>query len=388
MSILNTRYWFSKPFKRASCAILIILTALCIVKSFRLPEHQLPVKQSPLTETFPAAASARSDADLPPIPPWNAPPDPHVSENTPLLIGFTRNWELLQQVVVSYLTAGWPADDVYIVENTGTMTANRDGRLTINNPFFLDHVRLTKILGVHILSTPTYLTFSQLQNFYLATALEKGWEHFFWAHMDTAVLTDENYEVQPFKTLYQRAVAVLQESTRPENSKLAARWFSYDNLALVRTAVYLDVGGWDVAIPYYMSDCDMRERIRMHNYTIQDASVGHIFDVRTSLPDLGRFYNRGGQKQSTQYEELLFDLQNINLQNRRYNRKQWQMRQQGGRGEPFYRDPDGFQKGIDNMIDAGRKAYARKWGGDGFQCGKSDRKTEDDAWKPRKWWFR
>jgi hypothetical protein len=56
----------------------------------------------PIVDNFPLAAAAHSAAELPPIPPWNESPSPHVPEKTPLFIGFTRNWRLLQQAVVSH----------------------------------------------------------------------------------------------------------------------------------------------------------------------------------------------------------------------------------------------------------------------------------------------
>ena len=103
-----------------------------------------------VTETFPMAAVAKSSTDLPSIPPLNSPPITHVAEVTPLFIGFTKNWPLLQQTLVSFLTAGWPSDDIYVVENTGVMDANQQGRLGLQNPFYLDYARLTKVFGVHV----------------------------------------------------------------------------------------------------------------------------------------------------------------------------------------------------------------------------------------------
>ena len=150
-----------------------------------------PDPSPPIVDNFPLAASAKSPSDLPPIPTWNAIPNPRVPEKTPLFIGFTRNWRLLQQVVVSYITAGWPPEDIYVVENTGAMYSNRDNLLTLQNPFYIDHHRLTKTLGINVLNTPTLLTFAQLQNFYIYTSLNNNWSHYFWAHMDTLVLSDE-----------------------------------------------------------------------------------------------------------------------------------------------------------------------------------------------------
>jgi hypothetical protein len=134
-----------------------------------------------IIDNFPLAAAAHSSSDLPPIPSWNTPPSKHAEENTPLFIGFTRNWRLLQQVVVSYITAGWPASDIYVVENTGVMDSNAKGSLSLQNPFFLNYSRLG-MLGVNVVRTPTLLTFAQLQNFYLHTSIERKWPIYFWSH--------------------------------------------------------------------------------------------------------------------------------------------------------------------------------------------------------------
>ena len=51
----------------------------------------------PVEDNFPLADTIVSKADFPAIPSWNKPPSPHVPEKTPLLIGFTRNWPMLQR---------------------------------------------------------------------------------------------------------------------------------------------------------------------------------------------------------------------------------------------------------------------------------------------------
>lgn len=79
----------------------------------------------------------------------NRPPKKHVREKTPLFVGFTRNWPQLLQCVVSYIAAGWPPEDIWVVENTGVMGANREGRLTLQNPFYLNHTQLG-MLGVNV----------------------------------------------------------------------------------------------------------------------------------------------------------------------------------------------------------------------------------------------
>jgi len=175
------------------------------------PSSKLPI---PIIDNFPLAQYAQSAADLPSIPSWNSPPSPHVQEKTPLLIGFTRNWRILQQCVVSYITAGWPPEDIYVVENTGVMESNTHGLLSLQNPFFLNHTRL-ELLVVNILVTPTLFTFAQLQNFYLWTAIENEWSHYFWSHMDVLDLSwedggigrdDSPHAEEKFQSLYQRAL--------------------------------------------------------------------------------------------------------------------------------------------------------------------------------------
>ncbi len=83
-------------------------------------------------------------------PKGNRPPKRHVKEKTPLFVGFTRNWPQLLQCVVSYIAAGWPPEDIWVVENTGVMNANREGRLSLQNPFYLNHTQLG-MLGVNVI---------------------------------------------------------------------------------------------------------------------------------------------------------------------------------------------------------------------------------------------
>ena len=363
----------------------------------------------PIVDNFPRAAAAKSGNDLPPIPPWNTPPDPHVEENTPLFIGFTRNWRLLQQVIVSYITGGWPPGDIYVVENTGTLNSNRDGLLTLQNPFYLDHHRLTEIFGINVISTPTLLTFAQLQNFYVHTALQKGWEHYFWGHMDIVAISDEEYKTEPYESLYMRAVKVMRDTLLPEYGPLAVRWFAYDRLSLVRTKAFVDVGGWDTMIPFYMTDCDMQERLWMKGFKIEPAEAAKIWDVSTSLDDLEMLYRRGRkatkskksisareeeeapqsdcaspstERNSPIYQDLLHTLDEMQNQksSNAAGRNTWQGRQHGGQGEPFYRDPEGFEKVVQMTIDLGRKVFAEKWGRG--QCDLRDAGlVEGDAWR-------
>ncbi|MDI1491890.1 MAG: hypothetical protein OHK93_003101 [Ramalina farinacea] len=411
-------------------------------KAKPIPLHKppLPEKPPPITDNFPLASHAKSPSDLPPIPAWNVPPRTHYKHATPLFIGFTRNWRLLQQTVVSYIVAGWPPSDIYVVENTGVMHSNADAKLTLQNPFFLDHGRLKRVLGVNVVVTPTLLTFAQLQNFYVWTALERGWVWYWWAHMDTVVVSDEEWDpasdkkeddkkdesgvskddakkAEPpkqkdeggYKSLYLRAIAALEETLDLDWGDLATRWFAYDRLALVKTKTFVDVGGWDTMIPFYMTDCDMHERLWMRGYRIEDAQAGRVWDVAGTLEDLGVLYLRGEvpapkeeedakkkddekKKEEKEKRDLLPDLNDYlsnrsskpakpsrnspaykaliqkldDLQHKKNDnaagRNTWQASQKGGQGEPFYRDSDGFERGVWMWMDFGRKVFEEKWG--------------------------
>lgn len=274
-----------------------------------LPRHPLykpPPSEPPLeiVDNFPLAASAQTNDDIPPIPSWNVPSKTHVPEKTPLFIGFTRNWRILQQAVVSYITAGWPPGDIYVIENTGTMDANRNGLLTLQNPFYLNHTRLHDLLGVNVLVTPTLLTFAQLQNFMLWTAIENKYPAYFWSHMDVVALPYEDQE--PYQSLYALAVSVLRASldssdkvddeTTEAKKPWALQFFAYDRLALVNTTAYEEVGGWDTQIPFYMTDCDMHERLSMAGFEQPQAHAGLVYDVSDSLDDLEVLYRKKGKE--------------------------------------------------------------------------------------------
>jgi hypothetical protein len=335
-------------------------------------------KNHPVVENFPLAAHISSPSDLPPVPSWNIPPTTHIPQTTPLFIGFTRNWPILQQTVVSYIAAGWPPSDIYVVENTGTMSFNRKNLLTLQNPFYLDYNRLTKGFGVNVLSTPTLLSFAQLQNFYLSFAEGKGWDHYFWGHMDVVAMSDEAYKDEKtgeYKTLYQRAVEDLGRVSAPGfEEKWAIRFYSYDRLALVNLHAFMDVGGWDPMIGYYLTDCDHHERLFMKKYTLKEVSIGMVYDIGSTLDDLLVLYRRkpavsgkwGDEDTavSDQWKNLTSTLDGMQRwkNENEMGRNFWQGQQQGGQGEPFYVDSRGFEEAIQMWIANGKAIYAEKWG--------------------------
>jgi hypothetical protein len=237
----------------------------------------------PIPDPFPLL-SQKSPAEVRrmlQVPDINRPPKPHVPEDTPLLIGFTRNWPQLLQCVSSYITAGWPPEDIYVVENTGVMFSNRDNLLSLQNPFYMNHTQL-QMLGVNVIVAPTLLTFAQLQNFYAWTALERNWTDFFWSHQDVVAFSFEK-EFRPHTdgfndisnySLYTRAVAILRYLRQPAIPKWAHHFFAYDHLTLVHRDAILDVGGWDTHIPFYATDCDMYDRLQVSSSTLPTPHGG------------------------------------------------------------------------------------------------------------------
>ena len=437
-------------------------------KIYKAPQEPPP---PPIPEYFPLAASAKSPADLPPVPNWNKPPSVHVPETTRLYIGFTRYWPLLQQVVVSYIAAGWPPEDIYVVENTGTFDANRNGQLSSSNPFYMDYHRLTKIFGVNVLTTPSLQSFAQLQNLYLSEAINNNLTYYFWGHMDVVAQTHEQWK--PYRSLYQIAVDTIRESMDPEYGKdpdtgerkqWAIRFFSYDWFALVNVDSYKKIGGWDSMISYYGTDCDMHSRIAMNGFTTPIADAGQIFDVGRSLDDLEILFRRRKKTKtvkrdaevdssahttpaltsstslsasassssasskhdstssttrlppgahltngastskedsshssgpnaaylsSTEEDELggpswqaLQDQLESMAQEKRDDpyRNSWQLKQRGGKGEPFYYDADGWEQALQMTIKTGTEVYEEKWGHRG--CGLGDTElVEGDQWR-------
>jgi len=371
-------------------------------------------------------------------PPVNAPPRYHYPEETPLLIGFTRNWPQLLQCVASYIAAGWPPEDIYVVENTGVMAANRDGKLSLQNPFYLNHTQLA-LLGVTVLTTPTLLSFAQLQNFYTHVALERDWADYFWSHQDVLVFSHENETIpaDPNKadsprghySLYTRAVAILQYLRQEGIPKWASHFFAYDHLTLVHRDAYLEVGGWDTHIPYYGTDCDMYDRLMWAGYWQGETPVGIVLDVSTVLEDLGALFRLPGvearfagdpgpfanftdekerkqregdpafqESEATRRRAIAEDGESFThlvevgrrMEQTKYAdgggwRNVWQLRQDGGQGEPFYRDPEGFEIGLRMLIETGRRVFAEKWGHRGCDIAQMGILAED-AWRLERDW--
>lgn len=287
-----------------------------------------------------------------------------MKEPTPIFVGFTRNWPLLQQTVVSLITAGWPPSDIYVVENTGVMDANRRGQLSLQNPFHLNHWRLLHIFQVNVLVTPSLQTFAQLQNFYLFHAITNNWPHYYWAHMDIMIQSSE--AKTPYLSFYQKAVNALRKAKKP----WAVKYFAYDWVTLMNTQAMVELGGWDSMISYYTIDCDMYDRMRMNNYTTDAEDCGPVYDTGESLEDLKVLYREGDELNSSTFHELQASFETMT--HRKNNpglgpRNRWQVAQTGGQGEPWYRDLDGFAEAQEIQVQAGIAVYTAKWHAKG--CG-------------------
>ena len=389
----------------------------------------------------------------PAIPKWNQPKSKLYKQYDlpvapPLLIGFTRNWPMLLQAVTSYITAGWPADQIYVIENTGMQQANARGQLSLQNPFYLNHTQL-KLLGVNIVQTPVLLSFAQLQNFYLSLTYLHEWPYFFWSHMDVLAMSYEDsepkYNEEGYKTIYERCLETLKDA-RDNDDHWGLRFFAYDHLALVNPLAYEDVGGWDTMIPYYITDCDMHSRLIMRKWSIKDGKAGHVIDVASYLDDLRVLYRvdgvkpdwydpspppleeGGGGKKSRirrgeiaghPHEKMMMDRRNETSSTASLSRRDdekdddlarfkalrevsgamdrhkhgdrgrntWQNAQHGGQGEPFYYNAAGFEEALGIMIETGRQVYKVKWGHRDCDLIEGARLKFEDQWLVEKDWF-
>lgn len=225
--------------------------------------------------------------------------------------------------------------------------------------------------------------------------------------------TDDRYE--GYESIYMGAVRSLRQAVSPDpdpnasdpSKPWAARFFAYDRLALVNRSAFESIGGWDAAIPYYHTDCDMHDRLKMYGfeYNLEDVQIGMVHDVASTLDDLLPLYRKKNTPQaaftveksaeergtsmrprsyisadwfgkpkegwvsdtigSSQYQHLMKvagELADFKAAKGGGGRNFWQNRQSGGMGEPYYRDAVGFETGLQMMIELGRAVYAEKWG--------------------------
>ena len=249
------------------------------------------------------------------------------------------------------------------------------------------------------------------------TALERNWEDYFWTHQDLLVFSYENQTAttpdEEYTSLHARALSVLRYMRQPGAPAWAHHFFAYDHLTLVHRDALLEIGGWDTHIPFYATDCDLYNRLTWAGYWQGEAEVGLILDVSSVLDDIGAlfrlpgahasFEGDPGDESETRYaarerrksvERAGETWEHLVAVGRRMEadkltedgvyRNTWQGKQTGGRGEPFYRDPEGFDTGVHMLVDTGRRLYAEKWGHRGCEINTAVR--HDDAWRLERDW--
>lgn len=303
---------------------------------------------------------------------------------TPLFIPFTRNDAMLTQTLLSYIAAGWPREEIIIVENTGTMDANPNGLLSKGNPFYLNYDTLRGRYGVSILRTPTLLSFAQLQNFMWATARSRGWRFYYWSHQDVAVLSDE--AATPYRSFYSNVLTSLRALNATADSqdpkiRWAARFYNFDWLTLVNVDAISGVGAWDPFIPYYNTDCDWYERARLAGYSVDEERVGDIYDLHKHFPTPEERFFGPEALNSERYRKLKEDLKRTMEEKNKDSeeRNTWQTEKKGGKGEPWTYDPQGFQKAWWMLADKGREVFLKKWSTGECAITKKGKKLTD-AW--------
>lgn len=328
---------------------------------------------------FPPPFAAGYSNYTPQVAPHNAVlrrPANYRPPRTPLFIAFTRNNDMLIQAVLSYIAAGWPRSDIIVVDNSGTMDANLRNDLTKANPFFLDYNILRSRYGVSILQTPTYLSFAQLQNFFLRTAMAHGWPYFFWSHMDIAVLSDERRK--PYRSFYGGVIDLLAElgyhnadtPTLFLRRDWAVKFFMFDWLTLVNVEAWRTIGAWDTFIPFYATDCDAYFRLAMHGFTADEVRAGNIYDMSLALKNPeARFFPKSKNEtlNSFRYQKLQEDLKDISDLKQEGDRNEWQAKNggralTGGKGEAWTYNPQAFDLMWWLTAAHGRSVFVKKWG--------------------------
>lgn len=168
---------------------------------------------------------------------------------------------------------------------------------------------------------------------------------------------------------------------------------------------FLKVGAWDTFVSYYLTDCDMHERFGMSGIKMPVADAGRISDVGGSI-DLNLLFRRKidpanppktmaelaklpeDERGGKGFEKLTEAIQ-VQIDVKAHGeeeRNSWQYKQQGGQGEPFYRDPQGFEKALQMAIACGVETYHEKWGHK--DCGlRGAGLSITDAWKVEHDWI-
>ncbi|TPX09115.1 uncharacterized protein E0L32_001622 [Thyridium curvatum] len=362
------------------------------------PKHKPTPTWLPPAATDPFPLLASSTASPPPIPKHNAPranmhAEYGLSHMPPLFIGFTRQWPILLQAVVAYITAGWPPESIVVVENTGVQGANAAGRLSLQNPFFLNHTTLAR-LGVSVVRTPALLTFAQMQNFFLHTAHERSWPYYFYSHQDVLVFSfedgadtahrpgdrpwefydasDEADTMRPpaagqpgYRTIYENCLRELNR-TVASDTRWAFRWFQYDHLALGgHHQRHCEHAGGSIGA---LRDPAVTPKFVDPNpFEVEEKAEGKRAGPRAPTEPLQQAGTGGASINLTDRAEYFRALVKVGdaMGEHKYGnrgRNTWQASQHGGFGDPYFYYPEGFASAFDVLTEAGKEVYRRKWG--------------------------
>ncbi|OCK78106.1 hypothetical protein K432DRAFT_406736 [Lepidopterella palustris CBS 459.81] len=190
--------------------------------------------------------------------------------------------------------------------------------------------------------------------------------------MDVVALAVENYTPggKEYGSLYMRVVRDLRVVRAEGREKVRVRFYGYMRLALVNRATLGAAG-------------------RSGGWGQEDAAAGLDFDVATSLDDLSDEEDERGSAEYTHLRDQHNSIP-IDKNNDGRGRNIWQTRQMGGLGEPWYRDPQGFDTALKMMIEAGRLIMYKCFVPVcltflGWNCGRDEMDSDlglafDDAW--------
>ncbi|KIV89453.1 hypothetical protein PV10_06852 [Exophiala mesophila] len=257
---------------------------------------------------------------------------------------------MLEQTLLSYIAEGWPLSEIVVVDNTGSSRQNLHGLLSSDNHTFLNYTRLLQHYGVSIYRLPSRQSFAQLQNFLLELAFESQWRDFYISHQDVVVRRRFNSTL----SVYQHILAD-RTSTAPR----ALTWFHYDWLSRVNVHAAVEIGTWDILIPWYPADCDYYGRARLKGFPILDYYAGEFYDVASCLSDPEKMLF--WPPNTTEYQRVDEALKEMALEKGRNGKRSnngrntWQGREEHGISDDF---GPRFQR----MVGASRANYRQKWG--------------------------
>ncbi|KAK9819904.1 hypothetical protein WJX72_003821 [[Myrmecia] bisecta] len=175
-----------------------------------------------------------------------------------LFLFYTWNREMFQQTFNSLTRAGFKR--IIVLDNSAEHHAFKEG-----------------LAGTETVRTRTTLTFAQLHNVARSIALERGFEFYFWAHGDVAVMPHS-----ADRSFVQEAVNCVVY-TGKMNPSWGVAYFTYDWLAAFRTAAVAHTP-WDEFLPHSKADCDYYHSLRLAGWTTHECGhVGKVYHLASVL---------------------------------------------------------------------------------------------------------